>query len=92
MNASELLAKVSELFSGALNADEGFRFGNALAEVRGILVCWMCDPDAIVEITLVPIGTASGALRISATAASGIVAVDDGGTWAGVTDLGLPFP
>ena len=25
-------------------------------------------------------------------ALTGIVAVDDGGTWAGVTDLELPFP
>jgi len=50
------------------------------------------DGDAIVEITLVPIGSASGPLRLSATASSGIVAVDDGGTWAGCSDMGLPFP
>ena len=31
-------------------------------------------------------------VELSATAASGIVAVDDGGTWAGVTALVLPFP
>jgi len=28
---------------------------------------------------------------MDASAASGIVAVDDGGTWAGVSELGLPF-
>jgi hypothetical protein len=29
---------------------------------------------------------------LSAGAGNGIVAIDDGGTWAGVTDLALPFP
>ena len=28
---------------------------------------------------------------LSATASTGLVAVDDGGTWAGVSDVGLPF-
>jgi hypothetical protein len=28
---------------------------------------------------------------LSATALTGLVAVDDGGTWAGVSDVGLPF-
>jgi hypothetical protein len=32
-----------------------------------------------------------GPVTLSATALSGIVAVDDGGTWAGVSELGLPF-
>jgi hypothetical protein len=31
-------------------------------------------------------------VELSATAARGIVGVDDGGTWAGVTGLVLPFP
>ena len=31
-------------------------------------------------------------VELSATAATGIVAVDDGGTWPGVTGLVLPFP
>ena len=31
-------------------------------------------------------------VELSATAATGIVATDDGGTWAGVTALVLPFP
>ena len=38
-------------------------------------------------------GTATGTLDVvTATAGTGIVAVDDGAPWAGVTDLGLPFP
>jgi hypothetical protein len=32
-----------------------------------------------------------GPVTLSATALTGLVAVDDGGTWAGVTDVGLPF-
>jgi len=31
-------------------------------------------------------------VELSATAATGIVAVDDGGTWGGVTGLVLPYP
>jgi hypothetical protein len=31
-------------------------------------------------------------VELSATASTGIVATDDGGTWAGVTNLVLPFP
>jgi hypothetical protein len=30
-------------------------------------------------------------VTLTATALTGIVAVDDGGTWAGVSELGLPF-
>ena len=48
-------------------------------------------PNAVV-VGLAETGVAAGPTRMTATAATGIVAVDDGGTWAGVTDLGLPFP
>ena len=34
----------------------------------------------------------TGAPSLNASNASGIVAVDDGGTWAGATNLPLPFP
>ncbi len=37
--------------------------------------------------------TAPGAgVLLNASGSTGIVAVDDGGTWAGVTDQTLPFP
>ena len=36
--------------------------------------------------------SSSSGTVLNATAATGIVAVDDGGTWAGVSELGLPFP
>jgi hypothetical protein len=46
-----------------------------------------------VEIGLVDIEAWAGPdVRLTAGAGSGIVAVDDGGTWAGVTNLLLPFP
>jgi hypothetical protein len=46
-----------------------------------------------IEIGLVDIESWAGPdVRLTASSASGIVAVDDGGTWAGVTDLLLPFP
>ena len=34
----------------------------------------------------------SGDISLTASAGTGIVAENDGGTWAGVTDLALPFP
>jgi len=49
---------------------------------------------AQVAVGLSPDGTASGpgvTLTVGAGGA-GLVAADDGGTWAGVTDLQLPFP
>jgi hypothetical protein len=45
-----------------------------------------------VTVTLLENEGAEGPTRVTATALTGIVAVDDGGTWAGVTDLELPFP
>lgn len=47
----------------------------------------------VVQIELVSLGewTEPG-LTLNATAGTGIVAVDDGGEWAGVVALPLPFP
>ncbi|MEA2708234.1 MAG: hypothetical protein QOF78_835 [Phycisphaerales bacterium] len=46
-----------------------------------------------VDVGLAELGPVGGELvKLTATAASGIVAVDDGGTWAGVFELALPFP
>ena len=49
------------------------------------------DPQTI-EITCVQIGGWEGDNILNATSGTGIVAVDDGGTWDGVMDLALPFP
>jgi hypothetical protein len=37
-------------------------------------------------------GSSGPGTELTATSATGIVAVDDGGTWAGVSDLSMPFP
>jgi hypothetical protein len=56
------------------------------------LTATMLTP-ASVRIFMNPIGEAEvGAVTLSASAASGIVAVDDGGTWSGASALALPFP
>ncbi len=51
------------------------------------------DGPAAVVIGLLELGPSEdpGTL-LSAGAGTGIVAVDDGGTWSGVTDVALPFP
>jgi hypothetical protein len=46
----------------------------------------------IVIVNLIVIDTFSGSdVELSADADNGIVAVDDGGTWAGCSELALPF-
>ena len=50
------------------------------------------EPQAVV-LTLAETGPAvPGTTTLSASSATGIVAADDGGTWAGVTALELPYP
>ena len=50
------------------------------------------DPQTVV-VDMSQTGSSIGALDVmSATGATGIVAVDDGGTWTGATNLGLPYP
>lgn len=48
------------------------------------------------ETVQVPLVISHGAMgpgtELTATAATGIVATDDGGTWVGVSDLSMPFP
>ena len=59
---------------------------------QGIAPATLIGP-ASVEIQLAeiePIG--AGDVRLTASAGNGIVAVDDGGTWGGVSALSLPFP
>ena len=51
------------------------------------------DGPAAVVIALLELGPwENPGTTLTATAGTGIVAVDDGGTWSGVTDLQLPFP
>jgi len=58
---------------------------------NGISAVSVIDPKTI-DLTLVPVGTWSvDEETLTATAHSGIVAANDGGTWAGVANLALPF-
>ena len=62
-----------------------FRYdGGGGAELTG--------PETL-KVLLVEVDNASGSgVKLSVAAGNGVVAVDDGGTWAGVSDLALPFP
>ncbi len=52
----------------------------------------LVDPSTV-EVGLVMIGPAiEPDTHLTAEPGNGIVAVDDGGTWAGVVSLALPFP
>ena len=45
-----------------------------------------------IQVTMVNAGAMSGSgVKLTATGGNGIVAVDDGGAWEGVTDVDLPF-
>ena len=52
----------------------------------------LLDP-ATVQLGLIDAGASTpGPITLSAAGSNGIIAVDDGGTWPGATDLVLPFP
>ena len=75
--------------SGILVDDGQFRL--TLYDALGGLT--LDDPQTLrIELTTVGASTVAGEVLLSAAADNGIVAVDDGGTWAGVSDLELPFP
>ena len=48
---------------------------------------------AVARLMLVPVeGDSTPGVTMIASPTNGIVAVDDGGTWGGVSELSLPFP
>jgi hypothetical protein len=72
-----------------ITVNDGVYVGSVFAATGAVT---MLTP-ASVRIMMNPIGEAEvGAVTLSASAASGIVAVDDGGTWSGATAEPLPFP
>jgi hypothetical protein len=80
---------VAGLDGTQITVNDGLYVGSVFAATGAVT---MLSP-ASVRIVMNPVGEAEiGAVTLTASAASGIVAVDDGGTWAGVTALGLPFP
>src|SRR4051812_30058406 len=63
--------------------------GNRLAGVAGAT---LVNPTTV-QVPLDRISSASESnVHLIASATSGIVAVNDGGTWAGASDVALPFP
>jgi hypothetical protein len=76
-------------FNGsAVVVDDAADSGN---QYQGTGGAFLVGP-ASVEIFLVDPAPASGTgTTLTVTAANGIVAMDDGGTWAGVAELALPF-
>ena len=80
---------VAALVGSQIIVDDGVILGIQY-EAQGTAT--MIDP-ATVEIGLLDVtGSSVPGVRLTAGAANGIVAVDDGGTWAGVSDVPLPFP
>jgi hypothetical protein len=73
----------------AFTVDDAADSGNAYSGGGGGV---MAGANAV-DIFLVDPTPPSGAgTTLTATAANGIVAVDDGGVWAGVVGMALPFP
>src|SRR4051812_31287482 len=78
---------ISALNPAQVVVDDDDFTGNRLAGVAGATMI----SATTVQIPLDPIGSASESnVHLIATATNGIVASDDGGTWAGESDLRLP--
>jgi hypothetical protein len=76
------------IVAGQMTVDDGPFEGRRFVSTAGVDVV---DPVTI-DVALIEVGMAAGAdVILTAGAGTGIVAVDDGGTWDGVTDLVLPF-
>ncbi|MDB5323457.1 MAG: hypothetical protein JWN40_5088 [Phycisphaerales bacterium] len=76
------------LVAGQVNVNDGMISGNVYA---GAGAAMMITPQTV-QIGLAYVGPSGiGETLLTAGAGTGIVAVDDGGTWAGVADLSLPF-
>ena len=78
----------SGLVAGQIAVDDGSFNSHTYAGSGAAVVV---SPTAI-QISLAITGSAAaGPVTMDASALTGLTAVDDGGTWAGVTELGLPF-
>jgi hypothetical protein len=72
-----------------ITVNDGVYVGSVFAATGAVTM----PTPASVRIVMNPIGEAEvGSVTLSASATSGIAAVDDGGTWGGATNLELPFP
>jgi hypothetical protein len=95
----EEVVSVSLTFDRAIDIDAlvGAQITVDDGAVAGILyaatgVATLTDPQTVrIELSEIGLSTGPGT-TLTASAASGIVAVNDGGTWGGVAELALPFP
>jgi hypothetical protein len=81
VDASAFVAGQVTVIDGVFNATKfgGVGAATILSPTQiGVALEWVDDAEP-------------GVITLSASALTGIVAVDDGGTWAGVSDVGLPY-
>src|SRR5687768_2021401 len=80
---------IATLDGAQITVDDGAITGSRYEAVGAASL----DGPAAVVIGLLELGpTEDPGTLLSAGAGTGIVAVDDGGTWSGVTDVALPYP
>ena len=73
----------------AFSVDDAADSGNAYSGGGGAILAGAASVDVFLVDPTPPVGPGT---TLSVTAANGIVASGDGGTWPGVLDLPLPFP
>jgi hypothetical protein len=79
---------IASINPSAIQVNDDEITGNLFAGTSGATLA----NASTVHLPLTVIGVSEGGrVLLSATDASGIEAMDDGGTWAGVSDLELPF-
>ena len=80
---------IAGLDGSSATVDDGV-FG--LSQYAGTAAATLQSPTSV-QIELSAIGEWTGPdVRLNVGTGNGIVAVNDGGTWGGVSDLELPFP
>jgi hypothetical protein len=81
---------IAGIDEGQIGVRDGlFLHQQLVGNAGGVVVI---DPQTI-DVYLTATGAYAGADQLlTATGATGIVAVDDGAAWAGVSDLALPWP
>jgi hypothetical protein len=80
---------IDALVGSTIVVDDGGNLGLMFNATGGAVL----ETPTRVALTLIQIGDATGEqTMLTAAAGNGIMAVDDGGAWAGVGSVELPFP